>query len=71
MIEIKYESIIESIDKHSCPGMFYCTVATTCHDELDRRGICLDCWLRTMEERGVKVTREAEDEITIVSSGNV
>ena len=56
MNKIKYEDVVESVDKHSCPGMFMCTVATTCYEEGKRRAICLDCWLKTMKERGIKVT---------------
>ena len=55
MDEIKYEEIVENVIKHRCPGMFLCTVATTCYEEERRRAICLNCWLNTMKEREIEV----------------
>ena len=55
MEEIKYEEIVENVVKHKCPGMFLCTVATTCYEEERRRAICLNCWLNTMKEREIEV----------------
>ena len=63
MNEIKYEEIIENVDKGSCPGtvMFWCTVATTCYEENKRRDICLSCWMKTMKEREIKVLYGEEE----------
>ena len=71
MNKIRYEDIIKSVDKHSCPGMFMCTVATTYYEEGKRRAICLDCWMKTMEERKVEVIYEGEYAARNVSSRNV
>ena len=70
MTEIKYEEVIENVDKHRCPSMFLCTVATTCYSEKERKFRCLTCWLRTMKEREVKVIY-GDEQTEIVSSGNV
>ena len=61
MNEIKYEEIIENVVKHKCPGMFLCTVATTCYEEERRRAICLNCWLNTMKEREIEVLYGEEE----------
>ena len=63
MNEIKYGEIIENVDKCSCPvaGMFWCTVATTCYEENERKAICLDCWLKTMKERNIEVLYNEEE----------
>ena len=45
MGKIKYEEIIENVNKCSCPGMFWCTVATTCYEEDEIKARCLRCWL--------------------------
>lgn len=71
MNTIKYEDIIKSVDKHSCPGVFLCRVATTCYEESKRRAICLDCWMKTMEERKVEVIYEGEYATRNVSSETV
>ena len=59
--EIKYEEIVENVVKHKCPGMFLCTVATTCYEEERRRAICLNCWLNTMKEREIEVLYGEEE----------
>ena len=61
MNEIKYEEIVENVVKHKCPGIFLCTVATTCYEEERRRAICLNCWLNTMKEREVEVLYDEEE----------
>ena len=61
MNEIKYEEIIENVVKHICPGMFLCTVATTCYKENERRDICLRCWMKTMKERNIEVLYSEEE----------
>ena len=61
MNEIKYEEIKETVDNHSCPGMYWCTVATTCYEEDERKAICLDCWLKTMKERNIEVLYNEEE----------
>ena len=61
MNEIKYEEIIENVDKCSCPGMFWCTVAITCYEENERRDICLSCWMKTMKEREIEVLYNEEE----------
>lgn len=55
MNKIKYEEVKENVDNHRFPGMFLCTVATTCYEEERRRAICLNCWLNTMKEREIEV----------------
>ena len=59
MEEIKYEEIVENVVKHKCPGMFLCTVATTCYEEERRRAI-----FGEMEKRG-------RNELHVRSSQNV
>ena len=71
MNKIRYEDIIKSVDKQSCPGVFICRVATTCYEENRRRAICLDCWMKTMEERKVEVIYEGEYATRNVSSETV
>ena len=61
MNEINYEEIVENVIKHRCPGMFLCTVATTCYEEDERKAICLDCWLKTMKERNIEVLYNEEE----------
>ena len=61
MNEINYEEIVENIVKHRCPGVFYCTVATTCYEENKRRDICLSCWMKTMKERNIEVLYGEEE----------
>ena len=61
MDEIKYEEIVKNVDKYSCPGMYWCTVATTCYEEDERKAICLDCWLKTMKERNIEVLYDEEE----------
>ena len=61
MNEIKYEEIVENVVKHRCPGMFLCTVATTCYKENERRDICLSCWMKTMKERNIEVLYSEEE----------
>ena len=55
MNAIKYAEIVENVVKHKCPGMFLCTVVTTCYEEERRRAICLSCWMKTMKERNIEV----------------
>ena len=57
---INYKDIIANVDKHECPGLYLCTVATTCYEEKVRRSICLDCWLGAMGERKIEVINEGE-----------
>lgn len=57
MNKIKYEDIVESVDEHSCPGMFMCTIATTCYEEKKRKARCTRCWLDTMKERNIEVIK--------------
>ena len=61
MDEIKYKEIVENIVKHRCPGVFYCTVATTCYEEDERKARCLRCWLETMKERNIEVLYNEEE----------
>ena len=42
-------------------GMFWCTVATTCYEENERRDICLSCWMKTMKERNIEVLYNEEE----------
>ena len=59
--EIKYEEIKENVDNHRCPGMFLCTVATTCYEEDERKARCLRCGLDTMKERNIEVLYNEEE----------
>ena len=36
--------IMEKVDSGKCNGAFFCTVATTCYEEEERRRICTACW---------------------------
>lgn len=36
--------IIEKVDSGKCNGAFFCTVATTCYGEEERKRICTACW---------------------------
>ena len=61
MDKIKYEEIVENVVKHRCPGVFYCTVATTCYEEDERKARCLRCWLNTVKERNIEVLYGEEE----------
>ena len=61
MNKIKYEEVKENVDNHRCPGMFLCTVATTCYSETERKFRCLTCWLKTMREKEIRVLYDEEE----------
>ena len=37
-------NIDKEIDAHRCPGIFLCTVATTCYEPWEREHKCYLCW---------------------------
>lgn len=47
--------IDESVEKHKCPGIFFCMVATTVMSQHERENTCLKCWLRHCEKEGIEI----------------
>ena len=48
------------VEKHKCPGVFFCTVATTGMTQHERENTCLKCWLRYCKEENIEIDYEEE-----------
>ena len=48
-------NIDKQIDNFVCPGPFFCTVATTCYDEMTREHLCYKCWLSYCRENDIEI----------------
>ena len=48
-------NIDKEIDKHKCPGAYFCTVATTCYEPQKRENICYHCWLTYCKENDIEI----------------
>ena len=58
---MKIQDIDNAIENNQCPVPMFCTVATTCYEENERRDICLSCWMKTMKERNIEVLYDEEE----------
>lgn len=47
--------IDEKIDKHECPGIMFCTIATTFYDEIERQHICYLCWKNYCKYNNIEI----------------
>ena len=48
-------NIDKEIDKNNCPGVYLCTVATTCYDKLEKEHKCYLCWLNYCKENNIEI----------------
>lgn len=48
-------NIDKEIDEHKCPGIYFCTVATTCYEEQVREHKCYLCWLSYCRENNIEI----------------
>ena len=48
-------NIDKEIDAHRCPGLFFCTVATTGYDTWERENHCYKCWLTYCKEHNIEI----------------
>lgn len=48
-------NIDKEIDAHRCPGIFLCTVTTTCYTEQERENRCYRCWLAYCKEHDIEI----------------
>ena len=48
-------NIDKQIDNSICPGHFFCVVATTCYELLERERICYRCWLSYCRENDIEI----------------
>lgn len=51
-------NIDKEIDNHRCPGIYLCTVATTCYTEQEREHICYRCWLAYCKKHNIEIIYE-------------
>ena len=47
--------IDEMIDKHKCPALMFCTVATTCYEPQKREHLCYLCWRDYCRENNLEI----------------
>ena len=48
-------NIDKQIDNHQCPGLFFCTVATTGYDVWEREHQCYKCWLEYCKKYNIEI----------------
>lgn len=48
-------NIDKEIDNHRCPGIYLCTVATTCYEDWEREHKCYLCWLAYCREHNIEI----------------
>lgn len=48
-------NIDKQIDKGRCPGIYFCTVATTGYEQIEKEHICYTCWLRYCRENNIEI----------------
>ena len=48
-------NIDKQIDEGKCPGLFWCTVATTCYPEWEREYKCYRCWKEYCKENEIEI----------------
>lgn len=51
-------NIDREIDNHRCPGVYFCTVATTCYEEWKKEHKCYLCWLAYCREHNIEISYE-------------
>lgn len=51
-------NIDKKIDEHRCPGLYFCTVATTGYDQQKREHECYLCWKRYCQENNIEIIYE-------------
>ena len=51
-------NIDREIDNRRCPGVYFCTVATTCYEEWKREHKCYLCWLSYCREHNIEISYE-------------
>lgn len=52
---LKKINIDKMIDEHRCPGLYFCTVATTGYSPIEREHECYLCWKRHCKENNIKI----------------
>lgn len=53
---LKKINIDKQIDEHRCPGVHFCTVATTGYTAIKREHLCYICWLQYCRENRIEIT---------------
>ena len=53
--------IDDKIDKGQCPGLYFCTVATTGYDQITREHQCYICWKRYCIENNFEIGYQGEE----------
>lgn len=48
-------NIDKMIDKNRCPGLYFCTVATTGYTQQEREHHCYLCWRQYCLENNVEI----------------
>ncbi len=51
-------NIDKKIDEHKCPGLYFCTVATTCYTVQERENKCYKCWLAYCIKNNIEISYE-------------
>lgn len=49
-------NIDEQIDKHRCPGLYFCTVATTGYTQQEREHECYLCWKSFCNANNIQIS---------------
>lgn len=48
-------NIDKEIDKHKCPSLCLCAVATTCYEPIEREHACYKCWFAYCRENNIEI----------------
>ncbi|MDD6004381.1 MAG: hypothetical protein PUC68_01775 [Firmicutes bacterium] len=48
-------NIDKKIDEGKCPGIYFCTVATTCYTAQEREHNCYLCWLAYCKRNEIEI----------------
>ena len=55
VLKEEFVGIDKQIDEGKCPGLFWCTVATTCYPEWEREHKCYRCWKEYCKENEIEI----------------
>ena len=54
-------NIDKKIDEHKCPGLYFCTVATTGYTQIEREHHCYICWLQYCRVNNIEIVYGDEE----------
>lgn len=58
MDKIRRINIDKQIDNHKCPCSYFCIVATTGYDPIEREHLCYLCWKDYCKENDIEIIYE-------------